>query len=857
MRPLGYRLFAYVVLFGTVLALLTTAVQMLFGYRAQLRVIDDRMDQIERSYRPIFAGSLWTFDESQINIALQGIAALPDIVYAEIEAAGGQHYASGAAPTVKTIARSFPLVYVGPGGEKAPLGTLRVHATLDDVYRRLRASLFEELATNAIKIFLTAAFILFLFRRLVTRHLSAMADYTRHLGLSTLSQPLTLLRRTRRPSAAGDEIDQVAAAINNMRQSLQREQQALRASDERFATVFHLSPLGIGIVRLADGHFVDVNEAYCRTTGYTREELVGHSTTEFRLWDSPPERAAIMRLMQPQAVTEIFKFNGRKKSGETHIGLAAMNRITLNGEAHVVSLIQDITELEHTQEALRWRTALLEAQINSDLDGILVVDKQGKKLIQNQRMNELWKIPAEVADDPDDSRQVRYVTNRTKNPQQFTEKVAALYAQTNEISRDEIELVDGTVLDRYTAPVRDTQGNYYGRVWTFRDITARKQLEEQYRQAQKMDAFGQMAGGVAHDFNNILTAVLVQLNLMQTEPDLRESTRASLLELNGYVQRGASLTRQLLMFSRRQAMHVQTLDLNHVIEGLVKMLRRILSENIKLEFPDASVPVWIAADAGMIEQVAMNLCVNARDAMPDGGRLVLRTGIVTLDARSVRSGAAVGRYAFLSVTDTGIGMDEATTKRIFEPFFTTKPVGKGTGLGLATAYGIVNQHRGWIEVESAVGQGSTFRVFIPAAREAPRKDERPAVPEIKGGTETILLVEDDPGIRPVAAKFLRKYGYRVIEATNGVEALQQWEKEKSQVSLLLTDMVMPEGMTGLQLATRLRKAKGSLKIIISSGYNNEMTDEDDPLLKGTVYLAKPFEPYQLLKAVRQCLDAGA
>jgi len=392
-RPLGYRLFVYIVLFGSVLALVITIVQMVFDYRTQLRVIDERMDQIERSYRPIFTSSLWTFDEAQVNIGLQGIAALPDIVYVEIDSAGGQRYSSGTAPGGKAIVRSFPLVYQGRKGQTTSLGTLQVQATLDGVYRRLRSSLFQELATNAVKVFLTAAFILFLFQRMVTRHLSAMADYTRHLGLSTLSRPLTLPRHRRRASSA-DEIDQVAAAINNMRQSLQREQQALRASDERFSTVFHLSPLGIAIVRLADLHFVDVNDAYCQATGFTREDLVGHPTEKFQLWDSPPERAAIARLTQPQAATEIFKFTGRKKSGETHVGLAAVNRITLNGEDHFLSLIQDITELERTQEALRWRTALFEAQLNSDLDGILVVNKEGKKLVQNERLNELWKIPA-------------------------------------------------------------------------------------------------------------------------------------------------------------------------------------------------------------------------------------------------------------------------------------------------------------------------------------------------------------------------------------------------------------------------------------------------------------------------------
>jgi CheY-like chemotaxis protein len=296
--------------------------------------------------------------------------------------------------------------------------------------------------------------------------------------------------------------------------------------------------------------------------------------------------------------------------------------------------------------------------------------------------------------------------------------------------------------------------------------------------------------------------------------------------------------------------------MNALIHDLLKMLRRLLGENIEIIPQVSSDAIWVNADTGMMEQVVMNLCINARDAMSKGGRLTIASAIVEIQAQPSRPNpdARPGRFVCLSVSDTGCGMDEQVLERIFEPFYTTKEVGKGTGLGLSIVYGIVKQHNGWVEVESAVGEGSSFRVYLPTAK-LPDVSTIPShVDEIKGGTETILVVEDDQMVRRTVALCLRRLGYAILEAGNGLEAMKVWEKHHEKIALLFTDMVMPGNMSGLDLATRLRKEKGSLKVIRSSGYRTDPTVS--PLLAGeeTFYLPKPYTPDVLAKIVRRCLD---
>jgi CheY-like chemotaxis protein len=369
-----------------------------------------------------------------------------------------------------------------------------------------------------------------------------------------------------------------------------------------------------------------------------------------------------------------------------------------------------------------------------------------------------------------------------------------------------------------------------------------------------MEAIGQLAGGVAHDFNNILCIMIMHIHMLKKSAAALPDMQQQLLDVESQATRAANLTRQLLLFSRRQAMQLKRLELNAILDHLLKMLQRILGEQIDLTFEAGGGPLWFQGDIGVIEQVIMNLCVNARDAMPKGGSLKIATSLAPAVAASSQADSGAGRFVCLSVSDTGCGMDEATQQRIFEPFFTTKPVGRGTGLGLATAYGIVREHRGRIEVESAPGMGSTFRVLLPACDPAESECSEPASAPARGGGETILLVEDDPRVRTLVKLCLKGHGYGVIEACTGDEALALWPEHRQDVRMLFTDMVMPGGVTGLELARRLLEDNAALKVIIGSGYNDEMVRHGVPSIPGLVFLSKPYAPDALLATVRECLD---
>jgi signal transduction histidine kinase/ActR/RegA family two-component response regulator len=385
----------------------------------------------------------------------------------------------------------------------------------------------------------------------------------------------------------------------------------------------------------------------------------------------------------------------------------------------------------------------------------------------------------------------------------------------------------------------------------------RTKLEEQFRQSQKMEGIGQLAGGVAHDFNNILAIIQIQSELMKTSGGLSARQAEFADEISLTVQRAAALTRQLLLFSRREVFQPRDLDLNESVTSTTKMLRRILGENIQVQLRLASQPMFIHADAAMMDQVLLNLAVNARDAMPNGGQLVIETSGVEFDEFAVTQSpqARPGSFVRLNVSDSGCGIPPENLSKIFEPFFTTKEVGKGTGLGLATVFGIVQQHQGWINVYSEVNHGTTFRVYVPRlAKNGGKKSPQPALAATSGGNETILLAEDDPSLRVSVRKALSQLGYRILEAPTGVKALEVWKDNRAEIRLLLTDLVMPDGMSGKDLAERILQEDPRLKVIYMSGYSAEVVGKDFPLKEGVNFLAKPFQASKLAQTIRDNLD---
>jgi hypothetical protein len=391
------------------------------------------------------------------------------------------------------------------------------------------------------------------------------------------------------------------------------------------------------------------------------------------------------------------------------------------------------------------------------------------------------------------------------------------------------------------------------------DITERKRLEEQLLQSQKMEAIGQLAGGMAHDFNNILTVTHGHALLLLGEKNLSKSAKESAQQIAQAAERAAGLTRPLLAFSRRQVMQLRRLDLNEVLGTMTTMLGRMLGEDIVLQLKYWPQPAQLQANASMIEQVLLNLAVNARDAMPKGGQLAIEISVTSVGANAATSHpeAYPGEFVCLGVVDNGGGIAPENLRRIFEPFFTTKEAGKRTGLGLTTVYGIVKQHRGWIEAESELGKGASFRIFLP---ESKAKDgvaaRRPAKQSVRGGTETILVVEDEAPVRELVCKLLSGYGYKVLQAETGVKALQVWRRSKGKIQLLLTDLVMPDRLNGRELAEQLRKNRPQLKVIFSSGYSADVVGKDFVLKRDQYFLQKPYDLQKLAFTVRSCLDGS-
>jgi len=389
------------------------------------------------------------------------------------------------------------------------------------------------------------------------------------------------------------------------------------------------------------------------------------------------------------------------------------------------------------------------------------------------------------------------------------------------------------------------------------DVSEQRRLEKQLRHAQKLEAVGQLAAGVAHDFNNMLTVILGHTSLQLAVANLEQDMENSLNQVTLAAERAAALTRQLLAFSRRQVVQPRVLNLNRVVGNLRDMLSRLIGEHIELrcEFP-GNLPS-IIADEGNIEQIVTNLVLNARDAMPQGGRLIVRMETVQIGIMHLNSNpqARLGLHICLSVIDTGCGMNAKTLNHMFEPFFTTKEVGKGTGLGLATVHGIVAQQGGWVEAFSKENEGSTFKVFLRVnGNGEDEASQSVAVANARGGDETILVVEDEPGVRKVITDTLKQRGYEVLGASDGPEAIGIWSQKSSEIDLLMTDVVMPNGMKGNVLAERLQAEKAGLKVLFSSGYSMDFATEASPLKSRINFLQKPYKPESLIKAVRDCLD---
>jgi PAS domain S-box-containing protein len=635
-----------------------------------------------------------------------------------------------------------------------------------------------------------------------------------------------------------------------------RAEQALRESEMRFRELFQGSPDAIFVEDLA-GFVIDVNPAACSLHASTRDELIGRHFSEL----VPASARSLLEANFPRMVAGELKqvegysltSDGRERPVEVR-----GNKISYAGKDALLLHIRDITERKQSEEALRSSEMLFHSVWENSVDGMRLTDEDGNIVavnnafcrMVNMHRSDLENQPFTVPYAPSE--------NHERQIRRYKERFSARVVE-KQVERT-LTLKDGTsVILEDTSSFVERQGKAPLLLSLFRDVTAQRRLQEQLRQSQKMEAIGQLAGGVAHDFNNILTVIHGHASLIESSENTCPHTSRSAQQIVQAAERAAGLTRQLLTFGRRQVMQRRRLDVNGLVANLTKMLGRILGEDIALKLQYSKDPALVLADPGMIEQVLLNLAINSRDAMPKGGVLVLKISAQDMDPRELLEHPETegGKFVCISVLDTGCGIASENLKRIFEPFFTTKPVGKGTGLGLATVYGIVNQHKGWIEVDSAPNQGAEFKVFLPYCQTNVDPVEETQVPlAVRGGRETILVVEDEAPVRELVCSLLIAQGYRILRAESGPKALEIWHKCKHEVDLLITDLVMPEQMNGRELAEQLLAERPELKVIFTSGYSIEVAGKDFAAATNPPFLQKPYQPHRLIKTVRDCLDAA-
>jgi two-component system, cell cycle sensor histidine kinase and response regulator CckA len=630
----------------------------------------------------------------------------------------------------------------------------------------------------------------------------------------------------------------------------------LRQSDDdgRYRSIFENAQEGI-FRSTPEGQFLMANPALAKTLGFlSPEETIGTIQQIAReLFVNPEERKEFLDQLRDHDMVQGFEFESHRRDG-SRIWLSIYSQAFRDSTGSLIyyeGYVEDITKRRQMDESLRQTLAWQAALFEGSRDGILISDKNAKIVSANAAA---CKITGYLKEE---------LLNMYSSDLQEEANLPILENIHNRILAGEdvqgetiITTKDGRNIDVEFRHQRVLISGVPYVHTIARDISSRKHLEAQLLQAQKMEAIGALAGGVAHDFNNLLSVIKGYTELLLDDIDQNDPKRQDLEQIEKAGQRAASLTSQLLAFSRKQILQPEILDLNAAISDMSTMLRRLIGEDIELTSIAPPNLGLINADPGQIQQIVMNLSVNARDAMPRGGKLVLETANVDSDSHHIRDHPIMkkGSYVMLAISDNGIGMDAATRARIFEPFFTTKEKGRGTGLGLSTVYGIVKQSNGYIWAYSELGKGTTFKVYFPRVKgEIPRSkdDGRSRLDAV--GSKTVLLVEDEKSVRALASRILSERGYNILQASDGMEALKIAREYSGNIDMVLTDVVMP-GISGKTLVVRLESERPGIKSLYISGYTDSSIVDHGILNSNTAFLQKPFTVQSLAQKVRELIN---
>ncbi len=634
---------------------------------------------------------------------------------------------------------------------------------------------------------------------------------------------------------------------------------ALRESERHYRTLVENAPEAIVVLDVEKGTFVDGNSNALRLFRLSREELLRASVSHVSAAvqsDGRSAEAAERELIAQTlggAVAHL-EWVCRNSAGEEFPAEMRLVRLPSATRQLVRGSITDISERKRAEKALRESEARYRALVDHATYGIFwTTEPEGRLLHANPALAEMLGYESTA-----DLLAVGFTKALYRDPAEQTKIVSEYMSHGRANATVEWKRKDGKVITvRMTGrTAMDPDGKSECVEVTVENVTERVALEKQLVQAQKFEAIGQLAGGIAHDFNNMIGAILGWADMGIEETDADSRLHRHFVKVHQQAKRAAALTRQLLAFARKQILEPRNVDLNQTVIETLSLLEKVIGSNIEINatlVPDLAV---VRADPTHLEQVVMNLCINARDAMPAGGALIIETSNITLDEHfcTLQPLAHPGEYAVLCVTDTGTGMDAATLDRIFEPFFTTKELGKGTGLGLATVYGVVRQHDGFVHVYSEPGAGSTFRCYFPVSVEAsvPREKVEESAP-VRGGSETILVAEDHEGLGQLAVETLTGLGYQVMLATDGETAAQNFHANRTRIDLVVLDVMLPK-LSGPEVYARMRKDKSDLAVIFATGYSPDIAQLQKAQQEGLPVLQKPYSPRDLARKVRETLD---